>query len=94
VVSERAEETRAEVEVVEAAAGAGVGNGGDLLDTVVLDGDGLATVGRVVLLARDGDDPGVVGVVVTARAGVAALVEVGGSSGVLKKRKEVRRSNQ
>lgn len=86
VAGEGAEETGAEVQVVHAAGGAGVGDGGDLLHTVVLDGDGLATVGRVVLLARDGDDPGVVGVVVAARAGVASLVEVGGMSGVLKRR--------
>lgn len=75
------EETSGEVEVVEATSWAGVGNGSDLLLSTVRDGDGLSTVGSVVVVLGDGDDHGVVRVVVSTRSGVSVLGEPGSSSG-------------
>lgn len=75
------EGTSGEVEVAVVAGGAGVGNDG--LDglAVALDRDRLAAETAVHLSRVDGNNRVAVRVVVTARARVAVLVEVGSSAG-------------
>lgn len=74
------EETSGEVEVVESTSWAGVGDGSDLLLSTVRDGDGLSTVGSVVVVLGDGDDHGIVRVVVSTRSGGSVLCVPGSGS--------------